>query len=372
MGEARIVLARAETQRAAKVLDAVAGEARKTRVLRAWAAVRARTHLRAGEYAQALALTDEALAEKKDDAIASDALSVRGLALSFTSEDARALEAIERATAVARTAGDKRAEGVALGSLAIVHQRAGRALEAKRAYEESLAAAEAAGDAWVYAATRLNLAVLAQGEGDFAGALGHLEAAVDMGRRMGGGSAVQQALLNLANLDLYLGRFARASASIEQLAGERGFLGASARAQLLGLEAELAMRAGEFGKGARLYESCAAAYEAQGRPMDAAEARLEGILGRTRDPMADVTQLGRELDALRAKVGEGGFREHEALAQIARGTISGFVGDEAAARTALDEALAHATRAAQREWAWRALDARARLSASRLGRDRAP
>ena len=83
----------------------------------------------------------------------------------------------------------------------------------------------------------------------------------------------KQALLNLANLDLYLGRFARASASIEQLAGDRAQLGANARAQLLGLEAELAMRAAEFGKGARLYENCAAAYEAQGRPMDAAEAR---------------------------------------------------------------------------------------------------
>ena len=364
VGEARIVLARAETQRAAKVLDAVASEARKTRLVRAWAAVRARTHLRAGEYAQALALAEEALSGKAEDAIASDALSVRGLALSFTSEDAGALASIERATAVARAAGDKRAEGVALGSLAIVHQRAGRATEAKRAYEESLAAAEAAGDAWVYAATRLNLAGLAQGEGDFAGALGHLEAAVDMGRRMGGGSAVQQALLNLANLDLYLGRFARASASIEQLAADRALLGANARAQLLGLEAELGMRAGEFGKGARLYEGCASAYEAQGRPMDAAEARLEAILGRTRDPLADLGQLARELDALRAKAGDAGFREHEALAQIARGTIALLAGDEGAARAALDEALAHATRAAQREWAWRALDARARLSAS--------
>ncbi len=98
--------------------------------------------------------------------------------------------------------------------------------------------------------------------------------------------------------------------------------------------------------------------------MDAAEARLEGILGRTRDPMADLPQLARELDALRAKAGDAGFREHEALAQIARGTLALLSGDEVTARAALDEALTHATRAAQREWAWRALDARARLSAS--------
>ncbi len=117
VADARIVLARAETQRAAKVLDAVATEARATRLLRAWAAVRARTHLRAGEYAQALALADEALAEKKEDAIASDALSVRGLALSFTSEDAGALAAIERATLPSRAgpatsgSGGRRASG---------------------------------------------------------------------------------------------------------------------------------------------------------------------------------------------------------------------------------------------------------------------
>ena len=212
--------------------------------------------------------------------------------------------------------------------------------------------------------TRLNLAGLAQGEGDFAAALGHLEAAVDMGRRLGGGSAVQWALLNLANLDLYLGRFARASASIELLASERATLGAGERAQLLGLEAELAMRASEFGKGARIYETCAAAYEAQGRTADAAEARLEGILGRARDPLADLPELARELAALRKKAGDEGFKEHEALAQIARGTIALLEGDETAAREALDEALAHATKAAQREWSWRALDARARLSAS--------
>jgi serine/threonine-protein kinase PknK len=360
---ARIVLARGETMAAAKLLDAVASEARGAKFERAWKAVRARTFLRSGEYAQALALAGEVVA-KEDDALASDALSVRGLALAFTSDDKSALEAIERAVAIGRSAGDKRAEAVALGSLAIVHQRAGRAVEAKRAYEESLAAAEAARDAWTYAATRLNLAGLAQAEGDFAAALAHLEAAVDMGRRLGGGSAVQQALLNLANLDLYLGRFARASSSIETLATDRAQLGANARAQLLGLEAELAMRAGDFGRGARLYEQCAAAWDAQARPMDAAEARLEAILGRTRDPLADLPQLSRELDAIRAHAGAGGFREHEALAQIARGTIAVLAGDETTARAALDEALLHATKSAQREWAWRALDARARLSAS--------
>jgi transcriptional regulator with GAF, ATPase, and Fis domain len=360
---ARIVLARGEAQAAAKLLDAVSTDAQGTPFERTWKGVRARTHLRAGEYAQALALAAEVMA-KGDDALTSDALSVRGLALAFTGEDASAQEAIERAVAVGRSVGDKRAEAVALGSLAIAHQRGGRASEAKRAYDESLAAAEAARDAWTYATTRLNLAGLAQAEGDFAAALAHLEAAVDMGQRLGGGSAVQQARFNLANLDLYLGRFARASSSIESLAADRGKLGANARAQLLGLEAELAMRAGDFTRGTRVYEQCAAAWDALARPLDAAEARLEAILGRTRDPLADLSQLARALETIRAQTGDGGFREHEALAQIARGTIALLAGDEGTARVALDEALLQATKSAQREWAWRALDARARLSAS--------
>jgi transcriptional regulator with GAF, ATPase, and Fis domain len=363
VARARVVLARGESQQAAKTLDAVAADAEKTPFFRAWAAARARTHLMCGEYAQALGLAGKVIAAR-EDGVASDALSVRGMALAFTGQDGAAGEALDRAVAVARAGGDRRAEAVALGSLAIVHQRAGRMNAAKKAYEDSLAAAEAAGDAWVYAATRLNLAGLSQTEGDFAGALAHLEAAVDMGRRQGGGGAVQQALLNLANLDLYLGRLARASASIEALASDRTSLGASARAQLLGLEAELAMRAGEFVRGARLFDQCAAAWEAQGRPLDAAEARLEGILGRSRDPLADLPALARELEKLRGQAGPGGFGEHEALAQIARGTIALLEGDETVARVALDEGLAHATQAGQREWAWRALDARARLSAS--------
>jgi transcriptional regulator with GAF, ATPase, and Fis domain len=361
-GRARFALARSETRAAAETLDAVAKDAEDPKLSRLWKACRARTHLRAGEYAQALAFTADVIAGG-EDALASDALSVRGLALAFTSEDKAAVEALERAMATARALGEKRAEGIAVGSLAIVHQRAGRALEAKRAYEESLALIEASRDAWNYAATRLNLASLAQAEGDFAGSLAHLEAAVDMGRRLGGGVAIQQALLNLANLDLYLGRFARANASIESLAAGRAHLGPTARAQLLGLEGELAMRSGDLTRGARAYEQCAAAWEAQARPMDAAEARLEAILGRTRDPRADLPQLARELEAVREMVGPLGFREHEALAQIARGTIALLSGDEGTARGALEAALAQATKSAQREWAWRALDARARLSA---------
>jgi transcriptional regulator with GAF, ATPase, and Fis domain len=124
------------------------------------------------------------------------------------------------------------------------------------------------------------------------------------------------------------------------------------------------MRTGETTRGAELYAKSAAAYDAQGRPADAAEARLEGILGRSREPRADATALARELAAMKESLGEGGFREHEALAQIVQGQLALLAGDEQAAGRALDRALEEANRAQNREWAWRALDARARLSAS--------
>ncbi|HZU83130.1 MAG TPA: sigma 54-interacting transcriptional regulator, partial [Polyangiaceae bacterium] len=260
--------------------------------------------------------------------------------------------------------GEPRAEAVALGSAAIAHQRAGRNADARDAYEASLAAAEKARDAATVAAMRLNLAGLAQADGDLAKALVNLEAAVDMGRRAGNGATVTQALLNLANLDLYLGRWARARASIDLLLGRRDELSPAARAQLLGLEAEHAARTGDVARGARLYELAACAWDDQGRPRDGAESRLEGLLARAREPGVDARALAGELDAVRRGLGEAGFGEHGALAEIVRGSISLAAGDEEGARPALDTAIDLARKAGRREWAWQALDVRARLAAA--------
>ena len=370
IARARILLARGDGEGAGKALDDVLGPARKAS-LRAWLTMRARTYARAGDFAQAAKLAEEAAAETNEgrDAISADALAVGGVALSYLGEEKRALEALEEAVLVAQRVHDARIESVALGSLAIVHQRGGRAKEARSAYEAALVAAEKARDAWTIATTRLNLAGLAKADGDLAQSLIHLEAALDMGRRAGGLMAVQQALFNLANLDLYLGRYARAGASIERLAEQRSELSPNARAQLLGLQGEHATRMGDVERGARLYELCAEAYDAVARPLDAAEARLEAILTRLGVPgdgstTVDVASLGRELESVRAKLGDGGLQEHEPLACIVKGSLALVRGDESVARTALDEAYERATKAGQREWAWRALDARARLASS--------
>jgi transcriptional regulator with GAF, ATPase, and Fis domain len=286
------------------------------------------------------------------------------VALAFTGEDERARETLDDAVRVARAIAEPRAEAVALGSAAIAHQRAGRNTDARDAYEASLAAAERARDAATIAAMRLNLAGLAQAEGDLARALTHLEAAVDMGRRAGNWATVTQALLNLANLDLYLGRWARARASIDLLLARRDELAPGPRAQLLGLEAEHATRTGDVSRGARLYEQTARAWEDQGRTRDAAESRLEGLLARSRESGVDARAIGKELDAVCRGLGEAGFGEHAALAEIVRGSIALAAGDERSARRALDAAIDLARKAGRREWAWQALDVRARLAAA--------
>lgn len=360
---ARVALGRGDAKAAKELLERVQTLARGAH-LRAWHMAAARASLREGEYAAVLRLTEAVLDDGAEDAVASDALSVRGVALALTGDDATAQSALARALDVATALGDPRAEAVALGSSAIAHQRAGRSDKARAAYEASLASAEKARDAATVATMRLNLAGLAQGDGDLALALTHLEAAVDMGRRAGGLLAVQQALLNLALLDLYLGRYARASASIDSLVAQRPRLGAAPRAQLLALQAELATRTGDAARGAYLYEQAAAAWEAQGRLHDAAESRLEGLMSRVREPGADAAELRGVLDQVKASLGDAGLGEHAAIAAIVRASIARLAGDDDAAKRALDEAFDEAQKAQRREWAWQALDARARLASS--------
>jgi serine/threonine-protein kinase PknK len=363
IAHARIAIGRGDPAAALSGLAAVEGAALAGPARRAWQALRARALVRAGQYAEAAALTRAVADERDSDAVAADALSTRGVALAFTGDDSAARATLDRAIALARALGDPRVEAIAFGSSAIAYQRAGRTDSARAAYEASLASAEKARDAGTLAAMRLNLAGLLQAEGQLAEALQQLEAAVDLGRRAGSGAAVIQARLNLANLDLYLGRWARGRESIDLLARSRSALSAGARAQLLGLEAEYAARTGEGARRPReLYEEAARAWEAQGRGHDAAEARLEGLLAGARAADADATALGRELDGIRATLGDSGFGEHAALAELVRGTVARLAGDEDRARRALDAAVDLARAAGRREWAWQALDARARLA----------
>jgi serine/threonine-protein kinase PknK len=364
IARARVAHGRGEAAEGLAILDAVAEHAKTSPLLRAWQVTRARAGLRAGRYRDAEDTAAAVIAARGDDAIAGDALAIRGLALVYDGQDELAKATLARAVEVSGSVGDRRVLAIALCSLAIAQQRSGPNAEARATYERALTEAEGARDAATVATIRLNLSNLAQLDGDLALALQHLEAAVDMGRRAGALVAVQGALMNLASVDIYLGRYARASASVESLVAQKQQLSAAFRADLLGHQADLAARAGDMTRAASFYQECADARAALGRPLDAAEARLEGILVKSRHADAKASELARELDSVRAEVGGKGFMEHQALANIVKGAIALLTEDEVAAKTALDAALADAERAGRREWAWRALDARARLATS--------
>ncbi len=338
-----------------------------------WLLHAARAYLRLGDYAesQRRAAQVEARLGSPEPAgfsgdepraarlVATEALTVRGLAESFASGHEAAKETLERSVEIARSLAEPRLLSLALSSLALALQRDDHLAEAKAAYEEALPAAEQAGDAGTVATARLNLAAIAKTQGDIAAAIENLEAAVDMGRRSGRVVTVRQALLNLANLDLYVGRLARARVSMDALAEQRRDLPPHQLAQSLALEAEYASRSGDPVAGAAFCDQCAHAYDAIGRPHDAAEARLERVLMLAASPDPDVEGLARDVE--RAAAALASTTAHRALLALARGKVLALQRDEARARAAFDEALGAATSSDQRDWMFRALEARAKL-----------
>ena len=320
-----------------------------------WALVFARAHVGTGEYARARELLEPLVG--KAGALGAEALAYQGLALSFLGQHDEAIAALERAVEEARDA--PRIEAVALTTLGLALQRTGRIEPARSAYERGIAAAERASEAGLLATLQLNLAGLQKMGGDIAGAIEHFEAAVDMGRRSGRRSTARYALLNLANTDLYLGRLSHARESIEALDAQRSQLPPVMRAQLAGLGAELSGRLGHIEQAAREYEACAAAYDALGRSVDSSEVRLEGVLVAARGLDPDVVALRRQLE--RAREDLGSAAAHRSLLLLATAVVASLAGDETVARSCLDEALAAARDSKEREWVWRALEARAEL-----------
>ncbi|CAN90464.1 Protein kinase [Sorangium cellulosum So ce56] len=391
LARARLAMNRGDTARALAELGRVKDqvEASDDHALAAfWSLQMARALVRAGDYGEAERRAGEAVERvgplkieaeltgasrpelataaafgASPEAIVAEAVATRGLAQSFASRHEDAKRTLEHAVRLARLTGEPRILSVALVSLAFALQRDDRLSEAKAVYEEALTAAEQAGDAGTLATTRLNLAALTKLQGDLGAAIRHLEAAVDLGRRSGRVATIRQALLNLANLDLYLGRLARARVSLDALAAQRADLAPQQQAQLLALEAEHAARSGDLEQAERLCLECAEAYEAMGRRIDGVEARLERVLFAVARAGADPRALGEEIDVASGRLGTTGA--HRALLALARGRVAALARDEWRARAAYDEALDAARAAGQRDWIWRALEARAQLETER-------
>jgi len=316
-----------------------------------------RACLGTGDYARVVSVLDDLT--RDDDVVAAEALAFHGLSLSLLGRGEEAVQELERAVALAAQLGEARAEAVTLASYGLELQRADRIDEARSAYERAIAAAERADDAGTLAVVRANLAGLLKVRGDIAGAIEQFEAALHMGRRSGRSNTARQALLNLANLDLYLGRVARAQTRIEAAAEPAEPLPAMTQAQLLGLQAELSLQQGQLEQAVQHYEASATRYEELARSVDAAEARLEGVLAAARLPRPELALLRERLDSARKLLADASA--HRALLLLACARVADVAGDEAEARSRLDEALRVAREAGQREWCWRTLEARAEL-----------
>ncbi|HEY4102235.1 MAG TPA: sigma 54-interacting transcriptional regulator [Polyangiaceae bacterium] len=358
IARARLLLGLGDAQGAKNLLSEVAPHAEQNGAERDTVTLYlARAEVGVGEYQSALEML-EALA-RDTSALASEALAYQGLALSMLGKHEAARTALDRSLAQSIALATPRLEALALASLGLALQRSDRNDEAGDAYRRAISAAERASDAGVLATVQLNWAGLLKIRGDIAGAIEHFEAAVDMGRRSGRRSSALQALLNLANMDLFLGRLARARSAIETLQEQRADLSAVMCAQLLGLEADLELRQGSVELAVDKYGQCADAFVALGRGIDAAEARLEGVLAAARAPRPNTTELRARL--ARAEQELGGASAHRSLLLLAMARVKNLSGDELGARASLDEALQAARAATRKDWVWHALEARAEL-----------
>jgi transcriptional regulator with GAF, ATPase, and Fis domain len=310
-----------------------------------------------GGYADALALL-EPLATAPPQ-IAGEALAYTGLALALLGRHDEARARLADSEKIATELGSARLEALVLLSLGLVLQRGDQGDEARKAYERSIEAAERAGDAGTLASVQLNLAGLLKVQGDIAGAIDVFEAAADMGRRSGRQNTVRWALLNLANTDIYLGRLGRARASIDTLNEQRSRLAPVMVPYLLGANAELQARLEKFDLAVKLFDECADAHQALGHAVDEADARLEAIVVAARGTNPDLGALRQRLNQARQALGDS--PSHKPLLLLATARIAELAGDEAAARRGFDAAIAAAREAGQKEWIWRALEAKAAL-----------
>ncbi|MEZ4375380.1 MAG: sigma 54-interacting transcriptional regulator [Polyangiaceae bacterium] len=350
---ARLELGLGDSTSALSRLEKVAGlakERRGTHEAKLWMLYVGRAYVATGDYSRALEVLAQLVDE--DGPLGAEASAFHGLGAAYLGNTEQALADLESAVRRAREHDAPRVEAVALVSRGLVLQRDDRIEEAREAYEQCIVAGERAGDAGLLSTAQLNLAGLLKVSGDVAGAIEHFEAAVDMGRRSGRRSTTRNALLNLANTDLYLGRLARARRASSFLEEQRSSLPPVLNAQLSGLQAELASRVGEVDRAVRLYEGCAAAYEAVGRGIDSAEARLEGVLIASRAEAPDTAELERQLDQAREALATA--PAHRPLYMLARGRVAWVAGREQQARTFVEEALEAARAAGQKEWVWRA------------------
>ncbi len=359
---ARLALAQGDARTAIELLpEELRPRGVERDLLGPWQVVRGRALIGVGDYAAALAVLD--IAQRAEDSHGLEAAIFSGLALGFLGRDAEAVKRLQDAASLAEQTHATRLEALAHVSLGLVLQRKDQLSGARDAYQKAIDAAQRADDASTLATSQLNLAGLLEVEGDLAGAITLFEAAVDMGRRAGRKSTVRQALLNLTSLDLQLGRVSGARERASTLQEEGSGLSANERAQLLGLLAEIAARSGEVKQAGELFESSAEAYRKLERRVDAAEARLEGVIVRAKVAGAQTAPLREQLRQAEKELEDSSA--HRALLELARAHLARAEGAQDLARKNAERAAHLAEAGGQQSVAWRALALSADLATQR-------
>jgi tetratricopeptide (TPR) repeat protein len=158
-------------------------------------------------------------------------LSNLALVYSKRGQAAEGLEIYQRVLAVAETAEDRAAQGVALHNLAMSHASLGHRDEAERLYEKELIIVQELGDEPAQGIVLNNLAELALSSGRLDAAVEHAQAALRIRERLGADLGAAHSRGNLANVRLMQGSYDEALQLYEkclttfQHFGERVYIG---------------------------------------------------------------------------------------------------------------------------------------------------
>jgi serine/threonine-protein kinase PknK len=324
----------------------------------------ARVAVRRGAFVEAVAICDQAIERVRDASIRLELFAVRAVGLAYAGDDAKAVASLSDALIAMTTESEvvsPFAHAIAVGSLGVVHQRAGRLRDAKTAYLRSLELAKTASDAWTLATMHLNVAGILQGESLLGDAIRHLESAVETGVLAGATLVVLQARLNLVGLELHIGRYAKAAltlASVEEAGVPHG---SAWQAQYFGLRGEHATKVDDVSAALVWYEKAAICYRKNQRATDALEVDLYALLALFRQgqrPMSELLHRMQEIMSLASNRGA----PHESLADYVEALILEQMGDASRARERLDEARERELARKHRDVLWHVLAARGELS----------
>ena len=156
-------------------------------------------HLRRGEHAQSLALSDEGLVlarSLRDTRLLTQLNTTRGVALGNLGQDAR--PAFEEGLDLARQIGDRHNTGGALSNIGVLDLTIGDLKSARSRFEEAIAIFRELGDLHVVAFISINLGFVSYLENDREGAARLFAEGLSSGRRFGDPEYVAVALLGLA------------------------------------------------------------------------------------------------------------------------------------------------------------------------------